>query len=542
MSATPDSRLANSEQLIADLQRQLAECGAERDAGLQRETATAEVLQVVNSSPGDLVPVFDAILEKALRLCGAAYGHVFRVEGDLNRAVAARGDPEFVEWLLKQEPVRPAPGGILHRMMQGEPVVQIPDSTDTDVYRSGAITREIIDRSGVRTTLGVALRNDRALLGAIFVNRRDVRPFSNKEVALLQNFAAQAVIAMENARLITETREALEQQTATAEVLQLINSSPGDLSPVFDAMLERAVRLCDAKIGSLWTYDGEQFRLAAVRGGSQELFDLIARSGPGYDRMSARGHALRGEHVTHVLDARESEAYVSGDPVRSAMVDLGGGRTLVTVSLRKDDAVLGIFTIYRQEVRPFSDKQIALLQNFAAQAMIAMENARLINETREALEQQTATAEVLGVINSSPGDLAPVFEAILDKAHTVCGATLGSLFLFDSELFRAATTHGYPEDLAERLRQGVILSATTQLLDHSVRWVHNPDLTLVDAPTARAVSGRGGVRTNLMLPLRKDGRLLGAISCNRREVRPFTDKERYWKTLRRRRSLRSRMR
>src|SRR4051794_25245899 len=142
-----------------------------------------------------------------------------------------------------------------------------------------------------------------------------------------------------------------------------------------------------------------------------------------------------------------------------------------------------------------------------------------------ALAQQTATAEVLQVINSSAGDLTPVFETILDKAHTLCGAALGSLFLFDGELFRAAATHGYPDDLAQRLRQGVVLSATPQLLDDNVRWVHNPDLTLLDTPTARAVSGRGGVRTNLMLPLRKDGRLLGAISCNRQEVRPFSDKE-----------------
>jgi hypothetical protein len=175
MSPTPDSTLADPQQIIADLQRTNAELlqrldasNIERDEALARQTATAEVLQVINSSPGDLTPVFDAILEKALRLCGAAYGHVFRVEGDLGRAVAARGAPDFVEWLLKQGPVRPTPGGILHRMMQGERVVQIPDSTDTEGYRAGKAIRELIDRSGVRTTLGIALRNDSALLGAIF--------------------------------------------------------------------------------------------------------------------------------------------------------------------------------------------------------------------------------------------------------------------------------------------------------------------------------------------------------------------------------------
>src|SRR6516162_3839618 len=188
MSSTSGSTSVDLRQLIADLERQLAECKAARDEALEQQTATAEVLQVVNSSPGDLAPVFDAILEKALRLCGAAYGHVFRVEGDLGRAVAARGDAEFVEWLLKQGPVRPTPGGILHRMMQGERVVQIPDSIDTEGYRAGKAIRGLIDRSGVSTTLGIALRNDSALLGAIFVNRREVRPFSDKEIALLQNF------------------------------------------------------------------------------------------------------------------------------------------------------------------------------------------------------------------------------------------------------------------------------------------------------------------------------------------------------------------
>src|SRR5215472_8643736 len=413
MSATPDSTLADSAQLIADLQRQLAECGAERDAGLQRETATAEVLQVVNCSPGDLFPVFDAILEKALRLCGAAYGHVFRVEGDLNRAVAARGDPEFVEWLLKQGPVRPTPGGILHRMMQRERVVQIPDSTDTDVYRSGAITREIIDRSGVRTTLAVALRNDRALLGAIFVNRREAQPFSDKEIALLETFAAQAVIAMENARLLTETREALEQQTATAEVLQVINSSPGDLKPVFDAMLDKATRLCEADFGVLLTYAEDHYRAAAFHNVPSAYVAALQEPIRPSAKM-ALGRIACGDPIAQIEDAAADEELLSHPTVRGG-VELAGFRTVLAVALRKDGALLGAITIHRQEARLFSDKQSALLQNFAAQAVIAMENARLITETREALEQQTATAEVLGVINSSAGNLAPVFDAMLEK-------------------------------------------------------------------------------------------------------------------------------
>jgi GAF domain-containing protein len=233
---------------------------------------------------------------------------------------------------------------------------------------------------------------------------------------------------------------------------------------------------------------------------------------------------VRGERLVHLTDRREEEAY-RDDPVFRGLVDTSGVRASVSVALRKDETLLGMINVYRQEVRSFTEKQIALLENFAAQAVIAMENARLITEAREALEQQTAAAEVLQVINSSPGDLAPVFEAILDKAHTLCGAALGSLFLYDGELFHAAATYGYPEDLAQRLRQGIVLFSTPQLLDDSVRWVHNPDLTLLDNPTARAVSGRGGVRTSLILPLRKDGRLLGAISCNRREVRPFADKQ-----------------
>src|SRR5262249_1346814 len=329
---------------------------------------------------------------------------------------------------------------------------QIPDSTDTDVYRSGTITREIIDRSGVRTTLGVALRNDRALLGAIFVNRREAHPFSDKEIALLETFAAQAVIAMENARLLTETRESLEQQPATAEVLQVINSSPGDLAPVFNAMLEKAMRLCGFAFGTLWTHDAEQFSLLAAHGVSYLTgHSFRTRSGGN----SPLERLAQGERLIHVADVRLTDAYAELPAFRSN-VDRNAARTVLAVALRKEGALLGAITAYRQEVRLFSDKEIALLQNFAAQAVIAMENARLLTQTPEALEQQAATADVLQVINSSPGDLAPVFDAMLDKAIRLCEATHGRLFIYDGECFHLAADRGDARYIGRARRAGPV--------------------------------------------------------------------------------------
>src|SRR6516165_4463394 len=333
----------------------------------------------------------------------------------------------------------------------------------------------------------------------------------------------------EVARLRRALKEAHDQQTATADVLQVINSSHGDLAPVFDTMLENATRLCEAPFGVLRTWDGERFHLAAASG-DEKFVEWAWNYGPfvPVDASSPAGRIVAGEGFVQFADAPRQEAHSIYTDFR-AFVDASSMRSGVTVALRKDDALLGNITVYRQEVRPFTDKQIALLQNFAAQAVIAMENARLLTETREALEQQTATAEVLQVINSSPGDLAPVFDAILEKAHTVCGADSGGLVLYDGERLYAVATRGYPEEYATLVHKGgpPHLVSAFQRLRQGERLVHVPDAAALQSPPpiTRAAIEIAGVRTSLSIPLRRDGALLGYISAQRREVRPYSNQE-----------------
>jgi PAS domain S-box-containing protein len=499
---------------------------------LEQQTATAEVLQVINSSPGDLAPVFDAMLERATRICEATFGALLTWDGKRLHWVAFRGVPAGLVDAL--QPVTPAPGNVTDRIVRGERVISTPDLREAE-YRDGSVAQAFM-RYGARSCVHVALHKEERLLGLITIYREEVRPFTDKQIALLQNFAEQAVIAMENARLLTETQQALEQQTATSEVLQVINSSPGDLTPVFDAMLERATKLCESGHGALFIRDGESdyFHAIPSRSTPKPFAEFLTRKPIYFDpERSILAQTLRQRSAIQVADMRLSEPYRYKFPLALAAVEAGGTRTLLSVPLSRDDAPVGIFQLARQEVRPFSDTQIALVSNFAAQAVIAIENTRLITETREALEQQTATAEVLQVINSSPGNLQPVFDAMLDKALGLCGADFGVLWTYDGERINATALRGVPPTFAEFLTRTSHPVGPENAHGRLLRGepvVHIADIAedkayLSGDPIRRMLVELGGGRTLLAVPLRKDYTFLGDFVIYRQEARPFTEKQ-----------------
>ena len=360
----------------------------ELNEALEQQTATSEVLQVISSSPGELEPVFEKMLENAVRICDAKFGGIYRWDGETMRLAAMHNIPLAFAEAGRFTPFRPSPKHVLGRMIASKAVVQIEDAAMDPGYierRSNMVAA--VELGGIRTLLCVPMLKDNELIGAFILVRQVIRPFTAKQIALVTNFAAQAVIAIENARLLNELRQSLEQQTAAAEVLQVISRSPGDLDPVFKSMLENAIRICEAQFGNIYRWDGEALHALASHNTPAAFAEarerISVRTGP-KDPLTQMIVAKR---TVHTADRAASEDYAEGEPLAIAAVDLGRVRTLLCVPLLKDNELIGAFTLARHEVRPFTDKQVEIVENFAAQAVIAIENTRLLKELRERTDQ-----------------------------------------------------------------------------------------------------------------------------------------------------------
>jgi GAF domain-containing protein len=366
--STPSKGLPSSRSAATGQETDTERLARERDDALEREKAIAEVLRVISSSPGGLEPVFQAMLKNAVRICGANFGVLFLREGDGLRRVAMHNPPPaYIEEHRRNPVARPSAASAHGRLIATKRVVHITDLRADQAYRDGAPTTVLlVEAAGARSYLGVPMPKNDELIGTIIIYRQEVRPFTDKQIELVKNFAAQAVIVIENTRLLNELRQSLEQQTATADVLRVISVSPGELEPVFEAVLENAVRICEAKFGMLTLVQGNEYRVASTYGASPEYIEFMRLRGPFQPEPgSILDRVARTRQVSHTADYA-AEA-VAGPSARFA-----GARSAVCVPMIKDHVLIGSIFIYRQEVRPFTHKQIALVQNFADQAVIAI--------------------------------------------------------------------------------------------------------------------------------------------------------------------------
>ena len=524
VTRTRGASIAGRETVVARVTR-------ERDEALLRETANAEILRLISNSPGDLELVFRSILENATHICNANFGTLFRFDGENFYPAAQFNTPAaLLEALTRRGPSKPTPGTPLDQVMRTKRAAHSADMAAEPV--SGLAQKH----GGARSLVAVPMLKDGELIGAILIYRQEVHPFTDKQIELVKNFATQAVIAIENARLLSELRQSLELQTATAAVLRVISSSPSDLRPVFDALAENAARLCHGFDVYVQLREGNLVRYVAHYGDVIPNSPVVGGTRP-LTRDLVIGRAMLESRLIHLLDAQaESEEFPEG----SAIARRTGYRTIIAVPLMREGGAIGTIAVRRVEAKLFSDKEVELLSNFAIEAVIAIENARLVTELRqrtadlsESLEQQTATFEVVKVISSSSGKLKPVFRAILESATRICKANIGILFRFDNGAYTAVATLGVTAEYNEYLNRGPIRAGPGTGLGRVAageQTVHIIDTQAEQAyadrePLRVATAELGGARSLLNVPLLKEGELIGVIGIYRQEVRPFTIKQ-----------------
>jgi GAF domain-containing protein len=501
---------------------------------LKRQTATSDVLSVISSSPGELAPVFKAMLANAVRICNAKFGFMNRYDGDTWKIAAVHGAaPAYTEYLQQHGYKRPGPETIVARIAKTKQMVHIADLAESRGYvERDDVVVAAVERGGVRTLLGVPMLKKDELIGAILLYHQEVRPFTEKQIELVTNFANQAVIAIENTRLFDEVQarnraladankqltETLEQQTATSELLKVIGRSTFDSQPVFETLAENAVRLCEAERSIIYRFDGQFLRVVAIHNATPELRAFVEQNPVAPGRSGAAARAVLERRTVQILDVQTDPEYSYGvrqvDPVR----------TVIAVPILKGDELLGLILIYRLEVRAFTESQVALLETFADQAGIAIENARLFEEVQARNRDLTALGQVGRAVGSTL-DLNLVLKTIVDRAVELSETDGGSIFYYrkGTGRFQLGETTGLDAQVVGRIRNLDIAAGKTGLDEAIVNRqpLQLTDLTKRASNPLRDVALEAGLHAALIVPLLGSEGALGALVLQRRRTGDF---------------------